>query len=155
MCTKWVRLGLLALAAGGAMSLGCTPAYDVRVVVTEGEPFASRTPAAGAAPTAPAVRAAPSADGAKVQPMAGVTQGAPVELARPHRNVVPGVVMSGLAGAAVVTGGILMAESAARLRGARSLNASIRGLHNDCVAGAVNFDPRCPQLADVARTSDT
>jgi PEGA domain len=72
-----------------------------------------------------------------------------------RRNVVPGAVLGGLAGAALVTGVVLEAVAASKHATNSSLNRAIIEAQNSCVAGASNFDPRCSTLQSSSSTVDT
>src|SRR5262249_55471681 len=61
-----------------------------------------------------------------------------------RRSVVPGAVLGGVAGAALVSGIGLMVSGAQKLSTSRNLSQQITQAHHSCVSGAPNFDPQCP-----------
>lgn len=71
------------------------------------------------------------------------------------RSVVPGAVLGGVAGAALVTGLGLFAGGRAKLSTAHDMNAAIVGAGHSCVAKAANYDPTCADLYSTASTSNT
>jgi hypothetical protein len=71
------------------------------------------------------------------------------------RAVVPGAVLGGVVGAALVTGIVLLAEGAAKRGDSRTLNDAIQAAHRGCVTGAANFDAWCTELNDAVHRSDT
>ena len=71
----------------------------------------------------------------------------------PRRSVVPGAVLGGLAGAALVTGVVLEVVAASKRSEVQSTSASILNEHHTCVMGAVNYDARCSQIIDTANTT--
>jgi tetratricopeptide (TPR) repeat protein len=75
---------------------------------------------------------------------------APIEIKR--RSVVPGAVLGGVAGAALVTGVALFVAGKNKYADAQTLENQIVAAGNRCVAGAA--DPRCSQLHSTASTSD-
>jgi PEGA domain len=89
---------------------------------------------------------------ATIQVSAGSTQEVPLVL---RRSVVPGAVLGGVAGAALVTSAVLLGVGASKRSSAQSLNASIVSERHTCVAGASNLDARCPQLNDTALSAGT
>jgi tetratricopeptide (TPR) repeat protein len=76
-----------------------------------------------------------------------------VPLAAPRRSVVPGAVLGGVAGAAAVTGAVLLAVGASKLSTSRSLNQQIAAAHDSCVPG--HLDPLCSTLQSTASLSDS
>lgn len=102
-----------------------------------------------------AVAAAPSSTG---EPGAGPAVGttvAPTRDRAPARSIVPGVVLGGVAGAALVTGVALLIEGGLKRGDAHDVSDAIRSAQHSCVTGAGNFDPRCPQLNDTALSAGT
>jgi hypothetical protein len=73
----------------------------------------------------------------------------------PKRSVIPGAVLGGVAGAAVVTGAVLVAVGASKRSSVESTSNSIQGERNTCIVGALNYDPRCAQATADAQASDT
>jgi tetratricopeptide (TPR) repeat protein len=74
----------------------------------------------------------------------------PIEIKR--RSVVPGAVLGGVAGAALVTGVALVVSANSKYAEAETLRNEIVMAGTRCVAGAA--DPRCSQLYSTASTSD-
>ena len=72
-----------------------------------------------------------------------------------RRSVVPGAVLGGLAGAALVVGAVLEGVVASKHASNISLNHAIIQAQNSCVGGASNVDPRCSTLASESSTVDT
>ena len=76
-----------------------------------------------------------------------------VPVSPPRRSVVPGAVLGGLAGAALVSGIVLEVVAASQRSEVRTTSASILGEHHSCVTGAANYDARCPQVIDTGNTT--
>jgi hypothetical protein len=76
-------------------------------------------------------------------------------LAAPRRSIVPGAVLGGVAGAALVTGAALLGAGAAQRSSVQSTSNSILSEHHTCVAGALNYDSRCVQATANAYTAAT
>jgi hypothetical protein len=73
----------------------------------------------------------------------------------PRRSVVPGAVLGGVAGVALVSGiGVYVAARSKRAS-AESVSQSILQEHHSCVAGAHNLDTRCAELLSTASTGNT
>jgi hypothetical protein len=73
-----------------------------------------------------------------------------------RRSIVPGAVLGGVAGAALVTGIGLMVAGANKHASNTSLNQAITQAHHSCVTDATNFDQQqCEALASGAATADT
>jgi hypothetical protein len=72
-----------------------------------------------------------------------------------RRSVVPGAVLGGVAGAAVVTGAVLLGVGASKRSSVQSTSGSILSEHHTCVVGALNYDPRCAQAIAEAHTTAT
>jgi hypothetical protein len=70
------------------------------------------------------------------------------------RSVVPGAVLGGIAGAAVVTGAALLGVGASKRSQWQPTSTSIQSEHHTCVAGASNYDSRCAQLSSGLHFSD-
>jgi len=75
-------------------------------------------------------------------------------LAETRRSVVPGAVLGGLAGAALVIGAVLEGVAASKHASNSNLSHAIIQAQNSCVAGASNFDPRCATLESSSSTAD-
>jgi tetratricopeptide (TPR) repeat protein len=73
----------------------------------------------------------------------------------PRRSVVPGAVLGGVAGAALVTGIGLLAGFRAKSSTAQGQYDAILQAGNSCVTGAANHDPRCASLYGTASTGNT
>jgi hypothetical protein len=71
------------------------------------------------------------------------------------RSVVPGAVLGGVAGAALVTGIGLTVGGAIKHASSTSLGQAITQAHHSCVTNALNFDPQCDALASTTSTADT
>jgi hypothetical protein len=70
------------------------------------------------------------------------------------RSVVPGAVLGGVAGAALVTGiGLYGGGRAKVTSGANERDAILRVGHA-CVTGALNYDARCPDVESTAKTAN-
>jgi hypothetical protein len=67
-----------------------------------------------------------------------------------RRGIIPGVVMSGVAGAALITGIVLAVDGANKRADARTGNTAITSAHHSCVANAPNYDASCAELNDTA-----
>jgi hypothetical protein len=72
----------------------------------------------------------------------------------PKRSVVPGAVLGGVAGAALVTGIGLTAAAFGKRSTVRSLNQQIVQAGGSCVANAPNFSPTCSTLESTSSTGD-
>lgn len=72
-----------------------------------------------------------------------------------RRSIVPGVVLGSVAGAALVTGIVVVAVGANKHASNSKLGLEIEEAHRTCVDGAVSFDPRCSSLKDSASAADT
>lgn len=100
---------------------------------------------------------APAAEGA---PAPAATAG-PVEkevtvtLAPERRNVVPGAVLGGVAGAALVTGIAVFAAGRSKGSASLGLRDAILGAGHSCVIGAANFDDRCADVQSMASGANT
>jgi hypothetical protein len=70
----------------------------------------------------------------------------PVPPAPQRRSLVPGVVLGSVAGAALVTGIVVVAVGANKHASNVRLNQEILQAHHSCVPGAANFDPQCATL---------
>lgn len=71
------------------------------------------------------------------------------------RSVVPGIVLGGVAGAALVTGIAFFASGRAKVAsGADDRDAILRAGHS-CVKGALNYDALCPDVESSAKTANT
>jgi hypothetical protein len=64
-------------------------------------------------------------------------------------------VLGSVAGAAVVTGAVLVGVGAAKRSSVQSTSNSILGEHGTCVMGTLNYDPRCAQAIADAHTTAT
>jgi hypothetical protein len=78
-----------------------------------------------------------------------------VPVAPPHRSVVPGAVLGGVAGAALVTGIAVIAVGANKHASDVSLGQAITQAHRSCVVNAANFDPQCSTLESMSSAADT
>jgi PEGA domain len=74
--------------------------------------------------------------------------------AAPRRSVVPGAVLGGVAGGALVTGVALVAVAANKHATDTSLNNQITQAHGSCVAGAANLGPQCATLQSTSSSAD-
>lgn len=73
-----------------------------------------------------------------------------------RRSVVPGAVLGGVGGAALVTGIGLIVAGAGKLSTSKTESQQVLDAHKSCVAGATNYDTQqCASLASTASTSDT
>jgi hypothetical protein len=72
-----------------------------------------------------------------------------------RRSIVPGAVLGGVAGVALVTGIGLMVGGAVKHANNTNLNRAITQAHHSCVTGATNLDSQCGALASGASTADT
>jgi hypothetical protein len=72
-----------------------------------------------------------------------------------RRSVVPGVVLGSVAGVALVTGIGVFAGGRAKGANAGETHDAILKAHNSCVAGAGNYDARCPDVQSTATTANT
>jgi hypothetical protein len=72
-----------------------------------------------------------------------------------RRSVVPGAVLGGIAGAALVTGIGLYAGGRAKESSAHATHDAILKDGHTCVTGAANLDARCGNLQSTASTSNT
>lgn len=72
-----------------------------------------------------------------------------------RRSIVPGVVLGSVAGAALVTGIVVVAVGANKHASNSKLGREIEEAHRTCVDGAASFDPRCSSLKDSASAADT
>jgi len=101
----------------------------------------------------------PARAGVEARP--GAAQAVTLTLARApdpapeRRSVVPGAVLGGVAGAALVSGIAVVAVGAKKHASNTALNQAIAQAHHSCVAGAANFDPQCSTLKDSASAADT
>jgi len=71
------------------------------------------------------------------------------------RSLVPVVVLGGAAGAALVTGIVLLVRGAAKRGDARTGYEAITNAHHSCVDNAANYDASCPALNDTALSAGT
>jgi hypothetical protein len=71
-----------------------------------------------------------------------------------RRSVVPGAVLGGVAGAALIAGIGSFAGARGKRSSAQSLSQSIQASGN-CVAGSASFDARCDQLHSTASAGNT
>jgi hypothetical protein len=81
-----------------------------------------------------------------------------VKIAEPppaRRSVVPGAVLGGIAGAALVTGIGLYAGGRAKIPSVRTLHDSIVSAGHNCTPGAPTYDARCGDLTSQAATGTT
>jgi hypothetical protein len=72
-----------------------------------------------------------------------------------HRSAVPGVVLGGVAGAALVTGLSLFAAGRSKLSTAHRLHDAIVNAGHNCVTGSANADPSCAELKSTVSSSNT
>jgi hypothetical protein len=72
-----------------------------------------------------------------------------------RRSVVPGAVLGGVAGAALVTGIGLFAGGRAKGASGASERDAILAAHHSCVMGASNYDGRCPDVESTATAANT
>lgn len=77
----------------------------------------------------------------------------PVET--PRRSVIPGAVLGGVAGAALVTGIGLFAGGRGKASSARDLHDAILKAGVGCVSGAAHQDARCADLYSTTSTGNT
>jgi hypothetical protein len=73
----------------------------------------------------------------------------------PQRSVIPGAVLGGVAGAALVTGIGLFAGGRAKQGGVSNTHDAILQAGHSCVSGAANYDSRCPGMQSSASTGNT
>jgi tetratricopeptide (TPR) repeat protein len=92
---------------------------------------------------------------ATIQVGAGSAQEVSLALARERRSVVPGAVLGGVAGVALVSGIGLFAAARGKRSTAQSASDSILQQHHSCVTGASNFDARCDDIRSTASTGVT
>jgi PEGA domain len=86
---------------------------------------------------------------------AGTSERVELTLAAIRRSVVPGAILGGVAGAALVTGIGVFAAGRAKASTAQGVYEMISRAGNSCVTGASNDDPRCGGLQSTASTSNT
>jgi hypothetical protein len=82
----------------------------------------------------------------------------PPPLPPPHherRSVVPGAVLGGVAGVALVTGIGLYAGGRSKVSTAQMQHDAIVHAGNNCVSGATNYDPTCSALYSTGSTGNT
>jgi hypothetical protein len=101
-----------------------------------------------------------SQDVTVVLKVVGAAKSTPVKPAPPPpktkpRSILPGLVLAGAGGAALVTGIALLVNGGAKGASARALHDAIQGDGHDCVTGFVNYDSRCPELRSAAVAGDT
>jgi hypothetical protein len=72
-----------------------------------------------------------------------------------RRSVVPGAVLGGVAGAALVAGIGVFAAGRAKGATVDTETSAILTAGKSCVTGAANFDTRCPGLQSTASTANT
>lgn len=72
-----------------------------------------------------------------------------------RRSAVPGIVLGSVAGVALVTGIGFFAGGRAKGASAGETHDAILKAHNSCVAGAGNYDARCPDVQSTATTANT
>lgn len=77
-----------------------------------------------------------------------------VPLPPARRSIVPGAVMGGLAGAALVTGVVLEVVAANKRSSVETTSAAILDARRSCITSAANYDARCADLTDSAHGSD-
>jgi hypothetical protein len=68
----------------------------------------------------------------------------------PRRSVVPGAVLGGVAGAALITGIGLLVGTYAKVTSSRDLHAEIAQADHTCTPRASNYDTRCAELASTS-----
>ncbi len=85
---------------------------------------------------------------------AGASEAVDLMLVAPKRSVVPGALLGGVAGAALVAGIGVFAAGRSKLSSAQGLYDTISKARNSCVTGASNYDPRCGDLQSTASTSN-
>jgi hypothetical protein len=78
-----------------------------------------------------------------------------VSLVASKRSVVPGAVLGGVAGAALVTGIGLYAGGRAKVTSGANERDAILKAGNACVPGALNYDARCSEVESTAKTANT
>ena len=76
--------------------------------------------------------------------------------APPKRSLVPGFVLAGVSGAAIIGGAAFLGVSASKRNDAEAAGAVIMMAHKSCIPGASNYDTvRCPPLLDTLHADDT
>jgi PEGA domain len=73
----------------------------------------------------------------------------------PRRSVVPGAVMAGVGGAALVTGIGLLVAGRSKASSASAVHDAILNAGHSCVTKAANYDARCTGLLDTTSRGDT